>query len=125
MPEAAALESFPVEAATPSVVSLLQSIDRRLAQLADGPPELLDVDAAARLCGMAPRTWQGAASAGRVPPGEKIQGKRLWSRRQLLEWVAGGCKPWSTWSVRQAAKANAERFAVLRDRPPRQAAGMI
>ncbi len=50
----------------------------------------LDAKAAAALFSMGERTWWRLDSAGKVPPGYRVGGRRLWRRRDLERWAALG-----------------------------------
>jgi predicted DNA-binding transcriptional regulator AlpA len=53
--------------------------------------KLIDVKAAAKRCGIAPRTLLRLADSGRAPWGLKIGGLRRWNVAELDAWIANGC----------------------------------
>lgn len=61
--------------------------------LTDSEPRLIDVKAAAKRCGIAPRTLLRLADSGRAPWGLKIGGLRRWNVAELDQWIADGCPP--------------------------------
>jgi predicted DNA-binding transcriptional regulator AlpA len=69
-------------------------------------PALLRARDAAKLCGISLASWWRWDAAGRMPRGVKIGGARLWSRAELLAWIAAGCLERAEWQARQAAQHN-------------------
>jgi excisionase family DNA binding protein len=61
---------------------------------------LLDVQAVAQLLACSSRHVYRLADAGRMPPPRRLGALVRWSRQELEEWIAGGCKP-----VRQVGRA--------------------
>lgn len=57
------------------------------------PPALLDVQAVAHLCDCSPRHVYRMSDAGRMPAPVRIGALVRWSRKDLEEWIASGCKP--------------------------------
>ena len=56
-------------------------------------PEWLDVVDLGRRFKCSSRHILRMADSGRLPWGTKIGALRRWSRRQIEDWEAGGCKP--------------------------------
>lgn len=56
-------------------------------------PLLVRAPAAARLCGIAPRTWRRLAASRRVPSPVRLGGSVLWRVDELRAWCADGCQP--------------------------------
>jgi excisionase family DNA binding protein len=54
-------------------------------------PELLDVEAVARLCGCSAPHVRRLADAGRMPAPVKVGALVRWNRRAMEAWIAGGC----------------------------------
>jgi len=68
-------------------------------------PLLLSAEEAARLCGIAARTWWRLHSAGRVPMPLKLGRATRWSRSELQAWVKVGCPARDKWgSAKETAK---------------------
>ena len=67
-------------------------------------PLLVRAAEAARLCGIAGRTWRRSAAAGRVPAPLKLGGAVLWRTDELREWVAAGTPPRERWEAMRAAQ---------------------
>ena len=59
---------------------------------------LLPAAEAARLCGLALRTWRRFDSSGRVPMPVRIGRRVLWRSDELREWIASGCPSRSRWT---------------------------
>jgi predicted DNA-binding transcriptional regulator AlpA len=75
------------------LMALLTRLGAALDRLSDRQPEPLAFRKrdAARMCGMAPRTLERLASAGRFPKPDAYAGKcPLWVRSTLEAWVARG-----------------------------------
>ncbi len=53
-------------------------------------PLAVDAKAAAKLFGLAERTWRRFDSSGRVPQGFKLGGRKLWRMSDLRLWAAQG-----------------------------------
>jgi len=62
-----------------------------------GSPLVVRRPEAARLCGVAPATWDRLAAAGKTPKPIKLGGSILWNRRELAAWVNSGCPNRLTW----------------------------
>jgi excisionase family DNA binding protein len=60
---------------------------------------LLDVRAVAALLGCSTRHVYRLADAGAMPPPRRLGALVRWSREELLDWIADGCRP-----VRQAGR---------------------
>ena len=58
---------------------------------ADVQPELLDVEAVARLCGCSAPHVRRLADAGRMPAPVKVGALVRWNRRAIERWIADGC----------------------------------
>jgi excisionase family DNA binding protein len=58
---------------------------------ADVHPELLDVEAVARLCGCSAPHVRRLADAGRMPASVKVGALVRWNRRAIERWIADGC----------------------------------
>lgn len=54
--------------------------------------ELLDVDAVASLLDCSARHVYRLADAGKMPPPVKLGALVRFSRRAVLDWIAGGCQ---------------------------------
>ena len=54
------------------------------------PPLALDARAAAKMFSLSLRTWRRMDSAGRIPPGFKLGGRKLWRRADLEQWAEWG-----------------------------------
>jgi predicted DNA-binding transcriptional regulator AlpA len=67
-------------------------------------PLLVRAPEAARLCGLAGRTWRRSAAAGRVPAPLKLGGAVLWRVVELRAWVAAGTPPRERWEAMRAAQ---------------------
>ena len=63
---------------------------------APAPPALLDVRGVAALLDCSPRHVDRLADAGRMPAPRRLGSLVRWSRRELLDWIAGGCQPCRT-----------------------------
>lgn len=63
-------------------------------------PLLISAREAARLCGVALRTWHRLDSAGMVPAAVWLGGRKLWQMRELADWAAAGCPARSEWDWR-------------------------
>ena len=59
---------------------------------ADLQPELLDVEAVARLCGCSAPHVRRLADAGRMPAPVKIGALVRWNRRAIEAWITDGCR---------------------------------
>jgi len=63
-------------------------------------PELLTGKQAAHLLGLGERTLWRYARSGVCPPPVKLGDSKnapvRYRRAELLEWIKGGCTPWST-----------------------------
>lgn len=70
-----------------------------------GPPRLaLGCRDAAKAVGLSERSFRRGISAGRVPQGLKVGGRRLWpleGPNGLKAWLAAGCPPRRDWFHRQ------------------------
>jgi predicted DNA-binding transcriptional regulator AlpA len=60
-------------------------------QVANLPPELLDLQQVARVCQFSPRHVLRMAEAGRMPPPVKVGRCARWSRRTIENWITAGC----------------------------------
>lgn len=58
---------------------------------ADVQPELLDVEAVARLCGCSAPHVRRLADAGRMPAPVKVGALVRWNRRAIEAWITDGC----------------------------------
>lgn len=58
---------------------------------ADLRPELIDVEAVARLCGCSAPHVRRLADGGRMPAPVKVGALVRWNRRAVEEWIADGC----------------------------------
>lgn len=54
------------------------------------PPMLVGRVEAARLCGVSPASWDRLVSSGRTPAPLKLNGRVLFRRHDLADWVALG-----------------------------------
>jgi excisionase family DNA binding protein len=62
-------------------------------------PALLDVRAVAKLLGCSERHVYRLSDAGRMPAPRRLGALVRWSRQEIEQWIAGGCRP-----VRQVRK---------------------
>lgn len=62
---------------------------------------LLDVDQVAALCRCSARTVYRLADSGRMPRPLKLGALVRWRREEVLNWIAGGCRPVRTTKGRQ------------------------
>jgi excisionase family DNA binding protein len=60
---------------------------------ADCGDRLLSVREVAAVCGFSPRTVYRLADRGALPRPRKCGALVRWSRREISDWIAGGCKP--------------------------------
>jgi excisionase family DNA binding protein len=60
---------------------------------------LLDVEQVAELLNCSTRHVYRMADGGRMPGHVRLGALVRWSRQEILDWIAGGCRP-----VRQAAR---------------------
>ena len=58
---------------------------------ADVQPELLDVEAVARLCDCSAPHVRRLADAGRMPAPVRVGALVRWNRRAIEVWIADGC----------------------------------
>jgi excisionase family DNA binding protein len=64
---------------------------------ADAPAaQLLDVRAVAALLDCSPRHVYRLSDGGRMPAPRRLGSLVRWSRQELLDWIAGGCRPCRT-----------------------------
>lgn len=68
------------------------------------PPLLVRAPEAARLCGTSEASWWRWVAGGLCPPGVRVSGQRLWSRRLLVLWVRWGCPPQAEFEARLSAE---------------------
>jgi hypothetical protein len=54
-------------------------------------PLLVDTTTAARMCGVCRRYWLQLDNAGKVPAPVRFGKRKLWSVKELQDWVAQGC----------------------------------
>jgi excisionase family DNA binding protein len=54
--------------------------------------QLLDVRAVAALLGCSPRHVYRLADAAHMPPPRRLGALVRWSRQELMDWIASGCK---------------------------------
>lgn len=66
----------------------------------DSPATLIDVKAVATLLSCSARHVYRMSDAGAMPRPRHVGALVRWSRSEIEQWVAGGCKP-----VRSAGKA--------------------
>jgi len=59
--------------------------------LADLPPELLDLRDVARVCQLSPRHVLRMVAAGRMPAPLRIGRCARWSRTSIRHWITTGC----------------------------------
>jgi predicted DNA-binding transcriptional regulator AlpA len=80
----------------PATAHLLDK--RALAALLDKPAlaALLDKRALAALLACSPRHVDRLADAGRMPPPVHLGALVRWRRRDIEDWLAGGCRPCRT-----------------------------
>lgn len=69
-------------------------------------PELIRADHAARLCGVSRVTWLRWRSAGKIPDPIRIGRTVLWSKTDIVRWIAARCPDASTW--RAMGRGNGE-----------------
>jgi predicted DNA-binding transcriptional regulator AlpA len=72
------------------VIALLREI-REL--LAAGAPELLDRDAAGKLCSCSARHLERLVAEGLAPSPVRLGGLVRWVRSSLVAWIKNGCQP--------------------------------
>jgi len=58
---------------------------------------LLTALEAAATCRASVRTWRSWDAAGRVPRAIRIGPAKLWRPEELVDWIAAGCPPRSSW----------------------------
>jgi excisionase family DNA binding protein len=56
-------------------------------------PVLLDVRQVGAMLGCSPRTVYRLADAGKMPRPRRLGSLVRWSRAEIQEWIADGCKP--------------------------------
>jgi excisionase family DNA binding protein len=66
---------------------------------ADAPAALLDVRVVAALLSCSVRHVYRLSDAGRLPAPVRLGALVRWRRQELLDWLAGGCRP-----IRQAGR---------------------
>jgi excisionase family DNA binding protein len=65
----------------------------------EAPAPLLDVRAVAQLLDCSPRHIYRLCDAGRMPAPRRLGALCRWSRQEIMDWIASGCRP-----VRQTAR---------------------
>jgi predicted DNA-binding transcriptional regulator AlpA len=60
------------------------------------PAALLDVRAVAAMLGCSVRHVYRLADGGLMPPPRRLSALVRWSRQEILDWIAGGCRPCRT-----------------------------
>ena len=86
-PQAASLKLVAPDGSTTTVQEPAGKPDR---QPAKSLPEVIDADLAARHFRVTLRTWRRWDSAGRIPLGFKIGGRKLWRATDLESWANWG-----------------------------------
>jgi predicted DNA-binding transcriptional regulator AlpA len=71
-------------------------------------PFLVRATEAARLCGIAGRTWRRSAAAGRVPAPLKLGGAVLWRIAELRAWVEAGSPSRDRWEAMRSAQERSQ-----------------
>lgn len=57
----------------------------------------------ARLSGCGRTHWLSLYAAGKTPPSIKLGRKRLWRRKEIVDWIEAGCPDGQVWAALQAA----------------------
>ena len=67
-------------------------------------PLLVDSHGAARMCGVAERTWRKLDRQGHVPRAVSIGRRRLWAVASLRKWTELGCPARHELEMRRGAE---------------------
>lgn len=80
---------------TPAIPPAAPAGGKRRDPLIPIPPdqELLEVRQVAHMCHCSVRNVWRKSDAGKMPAPVQFDGKTLWVRQHLREWMTGGCKP--------------------------------